>query len=223
MASVVDICNLALASLGDSATVASIDPPEGSAQAEHCARFYPIALASLLELHNWGFSMRRTVLAEVANTSTTWDYAYAAPSGLINIIAVLAPDAADDYSTTVKTIDSESGYTRDTVGGSYLPQDFSSEINEVGNTIILTNQPNAVLRYTTLVTDTTEFSPLFIESLVALLASKLAGPIIKGAEGRQESKAQMAVFTSWMAKAKSSDAGQRHSIVKQNVSWINAR
>jgi hypothetical protein len=64
---------------------------------------------------------------------------------------------------------------------------------------------------------------LFIESLVALLASKLAGPIIKGAEGRQESKAQMAVFTSWMAKAKSSDAGQRHSIVKQNVSWINAR
>ena len=43
MPSEVDICNLALGHLGDSATVATIDPPEGSAQAEHCARFYPIA------------------------------------------------------------------------------------------------------------------------------------------------------------------------------------
>ena len=51
MASVVDICNQALSHLGDSATVASIDPPEGSAQAEHCARFYPAALAALLEMH----------------------------------------------------------------------------------------------------------------------------------------------------------------------------
>ena len=42
MASVADICNMALGHLGDSATVASIDPPEGSAQAEHCARFYPM-------------------------------------------------------------------------------------------------------------------------------------------------------------------------------------
>lgn len=51
MASEVDICNLALARLGDNATVASIDPPEGSAQAEHCARFYAIARDSLLEMH----------------------------------------------------------------------------------------------------------------------------------------------------------------------------
>ena len=40
MASEVEICNLALARLGDAATVVSIDPPEGSAQAEHCAMFY---------------------------------------------------------------------------------------------------------------------------------------------------------------------------------------
>ena len=36
MASDVQICNIALAHLGDTATVASINPPEGSAQAEHC-------------------------------------------------------------------------------------------------------------------------------------------------------------------------------------------
>ncbi len=50
MPSVVDLCNLALAYLGDDATVASIDPPEGSAQAEHCQRFYPIARDTLLQM-----------------------------------------------------------------------------------------------------------------------------------------------------------------------------
>ena len=43
MATEVDICNLALAHLGDDATIATIKPPEGSAQAEKAARFYPIA------------------------------------------------------------------------------------------------------------------------------------------------------------------------------------
>ena len=59
MSSEVAICNLALAHLGDSATVASIDPPEGSAQSEHCARFYPIARDALLEMHAWKFATRR--------------------------------------------------------------------------------------------------------------------------------------------------------------------
>ena len=59
MASEVDICNLALSHLGDTATIASLDPPEGSAQAEHCARFYPIARDSLLEMHAWGFATSR--------------------------------------------------------------------------------------------------------------------------------------------------------------------
>ena len=54
MASEIAICNLALSHLGDAANIASIDPPEGSAQAEHCATFYPIARDSLLEMHDWG-------------------------------------------------------------------------------------------------------------------------------------------------------------------------
>ena len=65
MASVVDICNLALGHLGDPATVSSIDPPEGSAQAQHCARFYPIARDSLLEMHSWNFSTYREALAHL--------------------------------------------------------------------------------------------------------------------------------------------------------------
>lgn len=63
MASEVEISNLALSRIGDSATVSSINPPEGSAQAEHCQRFYPIARNSLLEMHAWSFCDRRIQLA----------------------------------------------------------------------------------------------------------------------------------------------------------------
>lgn len=71
MASEVEICNLALSRLGDSATVSSINPPEGSAQAEYCATFYPAARDELLEMHAWGFA---TVRTKPARLEGAWDY-----------------------------------------------------------------------------------------------------------------------------------------------------
>jgi len=99
MSSVVDICNLSLSHVGDSATVSSIDPPEGSAQAEHCARFYPIARDSMLEMAYWNFTARRVTLAQVTMDWPEWKYAYALPGDVLNIMGVLSHDAEDDYST----------------------------------------------------------------------------------------------------------------------------
>ena len=225
MASVVDICNQALSHLGDSATVASIDPPEGSAQAEHCARFYPMALAALLEMHPWAFATRRIALAQVANPSTTYAYAYALPSNTVNLIAVLAPDATDDYSSSMQTSAQayDNSYARNSTGGSYTPQDFSPEIDDQGNDIILTNQADAVLRYTLLATDTTKFSPLFVECLGWLLASKLAGPVLKGETGMSAAQASTKTFLYWLGKATDSDASQRRATPKHQVGWMNAR
>ncbi len=225
MASVVDICNQALSHLGDSATVASIDPPEGSAQAEHCARFYAMALNALLEMHPWAFSTKRSTLAQVANPSTTWTYCYALPSNTINLLSVLSPDAVDDYSSSMQSSAQayDNSYARNTVGGAYTPQDFSSEIDEAGNDIILTNQAGAVLRHTVLVTDTTKFSPLFVECLGWLLASKLAGPVLKGEVGMSAAQACTKTFLYWFSKAIDSDASQRKSTPRHQVGWMNAR
>lgn len=213
MASEVDIANLALAHLGDSATVASLDPPEGSAQAEHCARFYPVARDALLELHTWGFSTRRVQLALLSSGWPEWDYAYALPSGTLNVIAVLPPDATDDYSTGVPS----------SAGGRYVPQPFSCEIDEYGRQVIYTDQPNAVLRYTSVVTDTTAFSPLFVTTLSHLLASYLAGPVIKGDAGAAEAKRQAAMAESFLSRAKESDSGQRRIRPEHVVSWMAGR
>ena len=75
MASEVDICNVALGHLGDEAAISAIDPPDGSVQASHCARIYPMARDELIEMHNWRFAVKRKALALLATTEqpqTLW-------------------------------------------------------------------------------------------------------------------------------------------------------
>lgn len=219
MASEVDIANLALAHLGDSATVASLYPAEGSAQAEHCARYYPIARDALLEMHAWNFATRRAALAQVGNTWTEWAYAYQCPPNTSRILAVLAPQATDDYSAPFQTPFAIPG-TVNTSVGVYQPQPFSIEVDASGNQIILTNVENAVARYTERVTDPTHFSPLFVVSLSWLLASMLAGPVIKGDAGAAMAKSAYAVFLNLRGQAVTSDTNQRRTQITQSVSWM---
>lgn len=201
MSSEIDICNLALARLGDAATVASIDPPEGSAQAEHCARFYPIARDSLLEMHAWRFATKRATLALLSADSYNWGYAYAQPSDTLRLLAVLpASGASDDDS-----------------------QDYEPETDANGDQMILTNLEEATLRYTFRLTDTTRFSPLFVDAFAWLLASHIAGPILKGDAGAAAAKACYNAFLSVLALAKTSDANQRRIKPTHTPEWIGNR
>ncbi len=172
MASEVDICNLALAHNGDEANIAEIDPPDGSAQADYCARFYPIARDTLLESHTWRFATKRVVLAAVDNPLTSWQFAYALPSACVRPVSLLPPSATDDKKT----------------------EDFVVETNSVGDSVVYTNVEQATLQYVTLVTDTTKFTPLFVVALARLLASYVAGPLIKGESGMKVARAHLTAF-----------------------------
>lgn len=226
MASVVDICNLALGHLGDNATVASIDPPEGSAQAQHCARFYPIARDTLLEMVYWNFSMTRAPLAQVVNIWPEWKYAYALPSDCLNAISILPDDANDDYSSRFYPTDTPywaHNYSPVVAAGRYVPQPFSIEVDATGNQILLCNMENAVLRFTRYVTDTTQFSPLFVMTLSWHLASMLAGPVIKGDVGAAEAKRCAQMMAGYLSQAETSDANQRSIKPEHIVSWVSGR
>jgi hypothetical protein len=173
VASSVDICNLALAHLGDDATVSSLSPPDGGTQAEHCARFYPIARDALLEMHAWRFAVKRVALAEVTNDLDSWQYAYALPNGCLRPLSVLLPESTDDTAT----------------------QDFVVETDANGTAIVYTNAEMATLRYISAVTDTTKFTPLFVTAFSWLLASYLAGPVTKDAKVKESAyKVAMAEF-----------------------------
>jgi hypothetical protein len=226
MASEINICNLSLAHLGDSATVASINPPEGSAQAEHCQKFYPIARDTLLEMHAWSFSARRGTPAQLANTWPMWKYSYAYPSNAIEILSVLPPDAENDYSTTYRPSDATSGFAYFSplvAAGMYMPQQFSIESNESGERVIYTNQENAVLRYRAYVTDTSKFSSLFVLTLSWHLSSMLAGPVLKGDAGSAESKRCASMMSAFLARAVSTDSAARNIKPEQIVPWVSGR
>ena len=202
MSSVVDICNIALAHLGDSATVSSIDPPEGSAQAEHCATFYPIARDSLIELHTWKFSSRRAQLALLSSGTFGWGFAYAKPSGAIRILSVLGSN--DD--------------------GDSVGQPFEIESDASGVEMILSDQEDATVRYQVSVTDPAKYSPLFVDALGWLLASYLAGPILKGDVGTKEAKACYQHFRVLLSQAIESDANQRKKKDDNHTpAWIGGR
>ena len=235
----VTICNLALSHLGDTAAVASIRPPDSSIQAQLCARFYPMARNSLLEMGQWGFATKRIQPAQVplptytdadGNTEPgTWRFAYAVPADLVNAIAVLSPDALNDYEMRLGPSEFDyypvapEGYVPVPAAPTYTPRPFAMETLQDGTQIILTNVPSAVLRYTAQVTDTTNFSSLFTLALSYLLASMLAGPLIKGDAGAALGTQMLQLFNATRGQASSSDANQRKTNVQPSVSWIRGR
>ena len=201
MASEVDIANLALAKLGDVASVASISPPEGSAQAEHCAQFYPIARDSMFELHDWKFITRRSNLALLSADSWNWNYAYAFPANLIKILSILPAEASPDDDGA----------------------DYDIENKADGTAMILTDLENATIRYTVRVTDTGRFPPLFVDALSWLLASHLAGPVIKGEAGMQEAKRCLQMGQAVLNQAIFQDSNQRQKEITHKVPWLEDR
>lgn len=229
MPSDVDICNLALSHIGDDATVSSINPPEGSAQAEHCARFYPIARDGLLEMHDWGFTTKRIAPAALTLDSvvTQWQHAYVLPSTAIKVISVLPPGSTDDYSAPpplpISTLPDGSLTSLVPLPGMYQPQPFAVEATENNTKVVYTNQADAVIRYIDRVTDSTKFSPLFVTTLSWQLAAYLAGPIIKGSEGAAEGKRCMQMAQYWLGKAAVSDANQSRPQAQHNVPWMMGR
>lgn len=203
MASDVDICNLALGHLGDEANVQSISPPDGTTQAQHCARVYAIARDATLEMHAWSFATVRASLAQLATaTTTTWAYQYEAPVDMVKPLSVYPADA--DYADGVGDDDNKQPFLRE------------------GN-VILTNTPNAALRYVARVTDPTRFTPLFVETFSLKLAARLAGPIIKGATGMSVAEKFNALADKMMAHATANDANAGNYKPVHQPDWLSSR
>jgi hypothetical protein len=211
VSSVADICNLALSHLGDEAQVIAITPPDGTVQAAHCARYYPIARDAVLQCFPWSFAVRRAVLAEIMNQAPNdWTYAYALPSDCLRPLSALYPGTPAVNLGAFET---------DTGSFPYIVETAAD-----GSSVLYTNTQTAVLRYIATVTDTTRFPPLVVLAISRLLAAYLAGPILKGDTGLKASQAQEAWFEKELSKACAADASiGRRDLTQYRPSWIAAR
>lgn len=204
MASSVDVCNLALTHIGQIGRVTAIAPADGSAEAELCARYFPLALRDVVELGNWSFATKCVALTLVTDGERFgWDYCYALPSDCARVLGVFQDLQANQYED---------------IGAKYV-----LELDAAGVRRLYTNQVEAVLRYTEYLDDPTTASSLFVHALSWHLASMLAGPIVKGDVGAAESKrcAQMASY--YFGRAAASDNNQRKVDTTPRPDWISGR
>lgn len=206
MATEVDICNIALGYLGDQGTVSSINPPEGSAQAGRCQRYYPLARDVVLEDRNFSFSTKRATPAAVDIQVAQWGKAYALPANTLKVVAVLPPGGAQVLDDLLGEGTQFPSY--DMLVGQFGMPDFEVEAAPDGTKTIYTNQEDATILYVVRVTDTNKFSQMFVFGLARMLASMLAGPIIKGKAGSDESKVQLQFAEAIFDKAATRDANQ---------------
>ncbi len=215
MASEVDIVNAALAHLGDTANVATIDPPDGSMQSEYAAKMYPQARDTLLEMHDWSFATTFGSLASLTNDSTRWGYAYAKPADLIKIIGTVPAWGAN--SLFVETAMEEvEGFGRTAWAGL---EGMNRSFAIVADTVYA-NQESAVFAYIKRITDTTKFSPLFVRALGWLLASDLAGVILKGQSGEKATLSALKMAMSIVGMAATTDANANSTRAMHSVSWL---
>ncbi len=213
LVSAVDVCNMALGLIGNKAKVTAISPVDGSAESTHCARYYPIALRSLLEMHNWSFAQRKIELTVVnADPDDTddpaWCYRYQIPDDWVKTISILADEAEDNYL----------------IAGVKQPQDCEIKYSETDEEQRLyTDTEDAWLRYTFYEDDPNQWSQLFIQALAWHLAAMLAGPIIKGAEGHTEAQRCLQRMGQYLAEAKGKDSNERQATLTRKASWIAGR
>ena len=178
MTSKVNICNMALLSLG-TRTIASLD--ERTPEAMYCAQHYDLALEEALRGYPWNFAQGRARPARV-DLPVTWEreypFAYAYPADCLHL----------------HTLISESGEPS---------QDFTVA-HYAGRTLILTSVESAIAAFTMRVDDTSRFDPLFIRALAARLACHLALPILKG--NTNALKVAEQAYGMALAHAKTADA-----------------
>jgi hypothetical protein len=199
-AGVVGIWNMALSHLGDRANIS--DPNEQSEQAEQCRLFFPISVAEALAAAAWTFATSRAQLASLAARDTfNWRFAYAMPPQCLRIISVGSgqSNSWDDTS----------------------PYEVMSDSR--GAPAIFCDVDRATAVYVRTENNIALFSPQFTSALVLLLASHLAGTLVRGQGGVQMKKALYELYRVELSHAAVLDANQRNNRLDFVSSGIAAR
>lgn len=200
MATDIDICNMALGKLGDEANLHSIDPPEGSTQADHCARWFPIARDKALASFPWSFATRHVEIAKLSEQTADGYNAFDLPAKCLRVLEVW--DKADV----------DLGIERSWVRSRRPALEWHTETLK-NRSVIACRADSIVVCYIWQQKDTSTFTPLFVDALVYLLASDLAGPMHTGSTGMTLSSNMYQAYLVALQRAQANDV-QRFETVR---------
>lgn len=235
MTSVVDLCNRSLIDIGTRSTIASL--LESSNEAKACALLYGPTLLETLEAANWDFAEKTQALTLLAQSplvdasatpSTTapvvwsfmpWAYEYAYPADCVKFRRILAPffgvAPAPMYAQGPWPYgpSDQQPVIRWALGG-------DTDASGADNKVILSYQPQAVGKWTKLVTNPDLFDGSFQNAIVGRLAAKLVGPLSGNME-LAKLAIEKGLQAEAMAEKKAANEGVR--IQERTAEWIRAR
>ena len=186
MASKIDVFNMALGHIGISSTVA--DELERSPERVICSRYWDTCRDALFSYKDmeWKFATNTVVLADLGGPPNGWAFRYRYPNDCINALGVV-------------------GATGRTEPVEQRPK-FDVQYQADGR-VILTDMPEAVLRYTKRVEEAERWPSSFVEAMAYRLASMIVMPL-KNDAGNRNNLLQLAEEFSQIAMAASLNEGQ---------------
>jgi hypothetical protein len=198
MTDAISVCNQAIGELGGgefgSPRIQSFT--DGTSLSALCGEFYPDTRDSVLELHPWNFATAFKTLARSPDTpAMRYSYMYPLPT--------------DPYCIKVRGTDGSPGAT------------FEVGTDEYNGRVLYSNESSVSIDYTKRVEDLNSWSPLALQVLIKMLASKLAKPLT-GQSSLTQLKWQEALAL--LPEARGSDGREGSPIIlRANTTLTRAR
>jgi len=189
MPSVIEICNLSLAHIGQG-SINSLD--EASPQAKKCNLFYTNTRDSLLRQFPWNFSTKSILLSQMSTDTNGWLYTYQHPPTSLWVRKVF----------TAEDVDPD------------VPYEY--EIVSTGTEkYICCDLYQAYAKCTIRIEDTTLFDPLFIDALVYKLALDLCMPLTNSSNKTQEIMSKLQTALSYAMVSGATEGSQKKPLAQQ--------
>jgi len=227
----VSICNRALAMIGSRSTISSINPSDGSNEANQCALWYYSTRDALLRAAHWNFTRTQIQLTQLkASTDVNstcpapWAFEYAYPSNCMKMrfIAPYLPPNVQPGSIPLTT--GTQGPAINGVNYWNRPVRFlvanDLDVNNNDSTVILTNEPMATGIFTKQITNPQLFDSNFVKALEASLAAFLIPSINMN---MTLLKLQISLAESYITQARVSDGNEGPIINNIEPEWIRIR
>lgn len=196
MANQIEICNVALSRVG-AGSIQSLT--EATREARACRTHYELARDAALRDHDWPFARKRADLAVLTETVDDWDYVYQYPADCVAARLILNVASVDPKDR--------------------IP--FEVGVNAAKSSrVILTDEEDAILVYTALVSNTVVYDALFVDALAWRLAAELAVPL------RAETSLQQTFLRQYLLQlgsAKETGSNEKYEAPILSSSFADAR
>lgn len=225
MGSPVDICNQALLAIGAQAQISSINPSDGSTEANACSLIYPTQINALHRAAHWNFARAQIALTQlkafeingVVSTNpppTPWRYEYAYPSDCLQLRYLFITPLTASQTSTVGVSGRERGGVQMFVEG----RDFDASGNPIK--VILTNAPRAQAVYTAEVDEVDLWDPHFYTAAIATMAAWLVNPLSRN---RALMNDQFNIAKNIIDQARISDGNEGLTVQDHVPDWMQVR